>query len=143
VVAAAGLAAAAFVFVPGQAASSTPVSAVMPYAELMPAPAGDTLPPAPGSSPAAPTAVGGPLRLTAHGVRIQLRYYRLGQAELVVATADRPFAMPMGAHESAPGQMAWSARLDGVSLFSPSSRVLVASRLPADQLAQLASRIPQ
>jgi hypothetical protein len=90
-----------------------------------------------------PVAVGRPVTVTVQGQRIEMRTWRLGSAEAVVAVSGQPFPMPAGAHAASGGGMAWSARLGKISLYclnGPTSELLAAP-VPAAELAALAARL--
>lgn len=117
-----------------------PVAAVVQYARLLPTPGA----PSAGAYVDRPTPVGSPLSLSVDGVRIQLSYYRLGAAEVAVATADHPFPEPAGARAgggSSGSAMAWTATVSGVSLYCPSSTTLLAAPIGVDTLMTFAPRI--
>lgn len=121
-------------------ATPAPVAAVVQYARLLPASGS----PGAGAHTDQPTPVGSALSLNVNGVRIQLRYYRLGAAEVAVATADRPFAEPAGARSgsgSSGSAMVWTATVNGVSLYCPSGTTLLAAPIGVDTLMTLAPRI--
>lgn len=121
-------------------ATPAPLAAVVQYARLLPTASGDAT--AHTGSPTEPIPLAGPLNLGVEGTRIALRYYAIGTVEVVVATADHSFPEPSGARAQGGAAMAWSASLNGVSLYCPSSRVLLAAPIPVDQLTRIAARIP-
>lgn len=132
-----------------------PVAAVVQYARLLPTSDPASGPATPNATPSIgggaradrPTLVGSPLSLSVNGVRIQLSYYRLGATEVAVATADQPFPEPAGAHaggdsgDSSGSAMAWTATVNGVSLYCPSSTTLLAAPIAVDTLVTLAPHI--
>ena len=78
------------------------------------------------------------------GQRFDLARYRVEGHDLLVATSTRPFPMPMGARALAAGEDApWVARRGdlGVACFSRPVHLLVAGRLPPDDVAALAARL--
>jgi hypothetical protein len=121
-----------------------PVAAVVQYARLLPTTANATPGTDPGAHTDRPTPVGSPLSLSVDGVRIQLSYYRLGATEVAVATADRPFPEPAGARAgggSSGSAMTWTATVNGVSLYCPSSTTLLAAPIAVDRLITLAPSV--
>jgi anti-sigma factor RsiW len=119
------------------AAAPAPVAAVVQYALLLPSASAQ-----PSYAAAPAVAVAGPLSLSVDGTRVVMRYYRVGAAEVAVAIADRAFPEPAGARAQTGTAMAWSASVDGVSLYCPNSRVLLAARIPVSQLVTLAADLP-
>jgi len=96
-----------------------------------------------GGTMGVPVAVGRPVTVTIRGQRIEMRTWRLGSAEAVIAVSGQPFPMPAGAHAASGGGMAWSARLGKISLYclnGPTSELLAAP-VPAAELAALAARL--
>ena len=93
---------------------------------------------------AVPVAVGRPVTVTVRGQRIEMRTWRLGSAEAVVAVSGQPFPMPAGAQAASGRGMAWSARLGKLTLYclnGPTSELLAAP-VPATELAMLAAWLP-
>lgn len=125
----------------GSPTAPPPIAVVVQYARVLPS---ASL--APGSlavGAPSPSPVLQPLSLSVDGAHVAVRYYRLGSAEIAVATSDRAFPEPDGARpQSSDAAMAWSASVSGVSLYCPSSRVLLAAPIPISQLVQLADRLP-
>jgi len=115
------------------------VAAVARYAQAIPPPAGDRLPPH-----AVPIEVGRPMTVNAGGQRIVLRTWRLGDTEAVVAVSTRPFPVPARAHDVSGMGMAWSARLGQLHLYCLNGRTseLVAGPVTVARLAALAARLP-
>jgi anti-sigma factor RsiW len=126
----------------GRASMPAAVAAVARYAETVPLPAQQ---PEPGSGPrAAPVQVGPPVMITAGGQRIEVRTWRLGGTEAVVAVSSQPFPMPPGAQGMSGRDMAWSARVGTLGLYCVNGRSseLVAAPVPVAELAALAARLP-
>ena len=93
---------------------------------------------------AVPVAVGRPVTVTVKGQRIEMRTWRLGSAEAVVAVSGQPFPMPAGAQAASGRGMAWSARLGKLTLYCLNGPTpeLLAAPVPAAELAALAARLP-
>lgn len=78
------------------------------------------------------------------GHQFSLARYQIEGHDLVVATSARPFPMPAGARALAAGEDApWVARRGdlGVACFSRPVPLLVAGRLPPDEVAALGARL--
>ena len=75
---------------------------------------------------------------------LRVERYRLGGGTVLVAVSPKPFPMPSGASSSSGAVgMTWTATVDGVDLYCVNGRepMLVAGRLPAARLAQLAAAV--
>jgi anti-sigma factor RsiW len=82
--------------------------------------------------------------LEAGGQRFSLARYQVEGHDLLVATSALAFPMPAGARALAAGEDApWVARRGdlGVACFSRPVHLLVAGRLPPDDIAALAARL--
>jgi anti-sigma factor RsiW len=121
---------------------SAAVAAVARYAQMIKAPAGGRINLSGGR--AAAVELGRPVTVTAGGQRIELRTWRLGGAEAVVAVSNHPFPAPARARNIAGQGMAWSARLGSVGLYCVNGRTseLVAAPVRASELRVLAARLP-
>src|SRR5215472_12451776 len=122
----------------GQQGVPAAVAVVVRHAELV-------LPPAPPPGQelrARPVQIGQPVTMTAGRQRIEVRTWRLGRIEAVVAVSRQPFAMPHGA-DGVPGAgMAWTARMGNLGLYCVNGSLseLVAARVPKTELAALEAR---
>jgi hypothetical protein len=92
-----------------------------------------------------PVPLGAPLELRAGGHRLSVQYYRVRGHEIVIATSDRAFAMPVDGRNVTPGRgMAWLAQRGPIGLYCPEKAhtVLIAAAMPAAELHGLDSQLP-
>lgn len=118
------------------------VAAVAHYAQAVSRLPGGSHPRA--GSRAVPVQVGGPATLTAGGLQIVMRTWRLRGTEAVVAVSRQPFPMPARAQVISGRGMAWTVRLGTTRLYCLNGRTseLVAGPVPLAELVTLAARLP-